>query len=63
MENQAKIKTPIPEDKVCFNCQHMLWQVGLGQGVKCNLTKEPIPSRWHTCGSFEKKDTSKNINE
>ena len=55
MNKNKKIENPKLEDKVCFNCEHMLWLVGLGQGVKCELTRKQIPSRWHTCIKFEKK--------
>lgn len=46
---------PLPDEKVCFNCTNMLWMVGIGQGVKCRLTKEDIPHRQHTCDKFERK--------
>lgn len=46
---------PLPDEKVCFNCKNMMWMVGIGQGVKCGLTKEDIPSRKHTCEKFERK--------
>ncbi len=46
------------DEKVCYNCKHMAWLVGIGQGVKCtNPQKEPrffnIPNRRHTCDLFE----------
>lgn len=41
--------------EICFNCKHMLWMVGIGQGVKCGLTRENIPSREHTCDKFISK--------
>ena len=48
-------ENPKPEEKVCFNCKYMLWLVGVGQGVKCDLDKKNIPSRSHTCDKFEYK--------
>lgn len=47
------IENPKPDEKVCFNCKYMLWLVGIGQGVKCDLDKKNIPSRLHTCDKFE----------
>ena len=46
---------PSKDEKVCFNCTNMLWMVGIGQGVKCSLTMENIPNRYHTCEKFEFK--------
>ena len=34
-----KVHNPKPDEKVCFNCKNMLWMVGLGQGVKCDIDK------------------------
>jgi hypothetical protein len=48
-------ENPKPEEKVCFNCKYMLWLVGVGQGVKCELDKKNIPSRMHSCDKFEYK--------
>lgn len=48
-------ENPKPEEKVCFNCKYMLWLVGVGQGVKCELDKKNIPSRFHSCEKFEYK--------
>jgi len=48
----------IPKDKkVCFNCENMMWMVGLGLGLKCKLTNPPkkIEHREHTCDKFESK--------
>lgn len=52
MKNSQKIKNPLPDEKVCFNCKNMLWMVGIGQGVKCILDKKDIPNRYHTCEKF-----------
>lgn len=52
---------PRPEEKVCYNCRHMLWMVGIGQGVRCGYEKENkktppmIPHLRHTCDKFEFK--------
>jgi hypothetical protein len=43
---------PSKDEQVCFNCTNMLWMVGIGQGVKCSLTKENIPNRYFTCDQF-----------
>ena len=52
---KKKIENPKPDEKVCFNCKHMLWMVGLGLGLKCDLTKHNIENRRHTCDNFEFK--------
>jgi hypothetical protein len=55
---------PKPDERVCFNCEHMLWMVGIGLGVRC---KHPannlgggrlfmIPSRRYSCEHFEARD-------
>jgi len=60
MENN-KIGSDIePEDKVCYNCEHLAWLVGIGQGLRClnpNKKKknEMIPSSKHTCELFNPK--------
>lgn len=54
---------PKPDERVCFNCEYMLWMVALGQGVRCrHPANNPadgklfrIPSRRHTCEHFEGK--------
>lgn len=53
-----------PDEKICFNCEHMLWMVGIGAGVKCKIDHQNIPSRLYTCDKFEKKvsdNSAKNI--
>jgi len=47
-----------PEEKICYNCQHLCWAIGVGQGLRCVHPKkeikfEMIPSRRHTCELFE----------
>ena len=55
-----------PAEKVCMNCRHMLWQVGVGLGVRCkhpaNFTdctgfyrQMFIPSRRFSCQHFESR--------
>ena len=49
-----------PADKVCYNCKHLAWMIGIGQGLRCsNPTKEKkpevIPSSKHFCELFEFK--------
>ena len=55
MKNSQKIENPKPDEEVCFNCKNMLWLVGIGQGVKCNVDKKDIPNRFHGCAKFEFK--------
>lgn len=49
------------DERVCYNCKHMLWMVGIGLGVRCGYTidgktKPPmIPNLRHTCTNFENK--------
>jgi hypothetical protein len=55
MNADTKIVNPQPDEKVCFNCEHLLWLVGIGQGLKCDLNKKSIPSRYYTCDKFQKR--------
>ena len=55
MNNVNKIENPNTDEKVCFNCKYMLWLVGLGLGLKCNLDKSNIPNRYYTCSKFDFK--------
>lgn len=61
MENN-KIGSDIqPEDKVCYNCEHLAWMIGIGQGLRCTNPKkeiklEMIPSSKHTCELFKSKN-------
>jgi hypothetical protein len=50
----------LPKEKVCFNCIHMLWCVGVGQGMRCSKQKENgshflIPNSRYSCDLFENK--------
>ena len=61
---------PNPDERVCFNCEHMLWLVALGLGVRC---KHPanhqgdglfaIPSRRYSCEHFEARHGAANQGE
>lgn len=62
MTTTNKIENPGPDEKVCFNCEHMMWMVGIGAGVKCRIDKRNIPSRFFTCDNFEKKGNAQNNN-
>jgi hypothetical protein len=55
MSKTNKIENPKPEEKVCFNCKHLLWMVGIGQGLKCDLDRKSLSSRYYTCEKFEMK--------
>ena len=61
MENN-KIGSDIqPDEKVCYNCEHLAWMIGIGQGLRCtNPHKEKklemIPSSKHTCELFKSKN-------
>jgi hypothetical protein len=50
-----------PDEKVCYNCKHLAWLIGVGQGLRCSHPKQepkamPIPSRQHTCELFDRKE-------
>jgi|LakMenE18May11ns_1017448.scaffolds.fasta_scaffold9319669_2 hypothetical protein len=55
--SKTKSENPLPDEKVCFNCKYMMWLVGLGLGLKCELTKHNIENRRHTCEKFEFKQS------
>jgi len=61
MENN-KIGSDIqPDEKVCYNCQHLAWMIGIGQGLRCtNPNKEKknemVPGSRHTCELFKSKN-------
>jgi len=40
-------------EKICGNCKHCLFMIGIGQGLQCGLKKEKIENRKHTCELFE----------
>ena len=55
---------PSTEEKVCMNCKHMLWLVGIGQGVKCRARDMyAIPNRWYSCEKFEYREEPKKKGE
>ena len=49
-------------DRCCFNCKHLIWMIGIGQGLKCGvdfvknhpIIKSPpsVPSIAHLCERF-----------
>lgn len=53
-----------PTDRICYNCKHLSWLIGVGQGLRCgHKTKREegqiaplVPSRFHTCVLFEYKE-------
>lgn len=53
-----KIDKPNSDEKVCYNCKHMLWMVGIGAGVRCDIHNPPkmIPHLRYTCKNFEFKN-------
>ena len=56
------------DEKVCYNCKHLAWLIGVGQGLRCSNPKkgkvpEIVPSRQHTCELFEIKDRLKTKND
>jgi hypothetical protein len=58
--NNNKIDTPKPDEKICYNCKNLLWLVGIGQGIKCDLDKKSLSSRWYTCDKFVTKHIDNN---
>ena len=52
---------PSPNEKICYNCKNLLWLVGIGQGIKCDIDKKSLPSRWYTCDKFENRNTTNEI--
>ena len=48
-------------DKCCYNCKHILWLIGVGQGLRCGHNiqegvKPPtIPGISHVCENFKGK--------
>ena len=53
--------TPAPDARVCFNCDHMLWLVDAGKGLRCKHKSNEdadgafmeVPSADHACELFE----------
>jgi hypothetical protein len=55
------------DEKICYNCNHIAFLIGIGQGLKCShpsKTSEDnsIPSMSHTCEFFTNKNNSNNSN-
>jgi hypothetical protein len=52
--SSKNVQNPKPNEKVCYNCIHLAWLIGIGQGLKCGKKDgQKIPSRWHTCEFFQ----------
>lgn len=52
--SSKNVQNPKPNEKVCFNCSHLAWLIGVGQGLRCGKKDgQKIPSRWHTCEFFQ----------
>lgn len=48
-------------EKVCANCKHLAWLIGIGAGLRCSHPKkykegEVIPNQRHTCEMFQAKE-------
>jgi hypothetical protein len=57
-----------PEEKVCYNCNYLIWSIGVGQGLRCgngnkNEKYEMIPNSRHTCELFKEKTQKQDNNE
>ena len=56
-------------DKCCYNCKHILWLIGVGQGLRCGHNiqdgvKPPtIPSISHVCENFKGKGSAETWTE
>lgn len=52
---------PAPEEKVCYNCKHLAWMIGIGLGLRCMHNHDPfksppmVPSMKHMCENFKRK--------
>lgn len=55
-----------PDERVCFNCRHVVWMVAIGRGVECHAEENRDPagnpfrvsSRRYTCEHFEPREES-----
>lgn len=51
------------QEKICLNCKHLLWMIGIGQGLKCGHPERStktgmprnIPRRDFSCKLFDRK--------
>lgn len=69
----AQLKLPPKEEKVCANCKHLAWMIGIGQGLRCmhksvyepgfNSLPPVVPSSRHTCDKFEFKYENQGQNQ
>ncbi|MCR9228612.1 MAG: hypothetical protein NXH90_14440 [Flavobacteriaceae bacterium] len=56
-------------DKICINCKHLEWLIGIGQGLRCGHQAKReegkmaplVPGKFHTCDLFELKVEPKSI--
>ena len=47
-------------DRCCFNCKHLIWLIGVGQGLRCGIdfsnkvveAPPSVPSIGHVCDRF-----------
>ncbi len=46
-------------DRCCFNCDHLLWMIGIGQGLRCgnDIDRSLIPGIYHVCDDFSGKNS------
>lgn len=61
-EWEDKIEKINPSDKICINCDYLIWGVALGQGLVCSNDKNLVEgkklivsSRLHSCEYFRTK--------
>ena len=33
--SSKNVQNPKPNEKVCYNCSHLAWLIGVGQGLRC----------------------------
>jgi len=54
MDSRKTFKGKSTKDKVCRNCSHFMWTVGVGTGVRCNIYKKPVHTK-DTCTDFKSR--------
>ena len=61
MNKEKQVK---PDERVCGNCESLVWAVALGQGVRCARQENRTAgdkllhvSPRHTCPLFERRST------
>ena len=40
-------------DKCCYNCDNLMWLIGVGQGLRCGIDKKTIPGIYYVCDNFK----------